>query len=45
MMNEKPLVPQGPQLIAPVSYRLVYASLALAYLGRRGEAIREPWRA
>lgn len=29
---EKPLVPQGPQLIAPASARLVFGSLALAYL-------------
>lgn len=30
--TEKPLVPQGPQLIAPASRRLVYGSLLLAYL-------------
>jgi rod shape-determining protein MreD len=29
---DKPLVPQGPQLIAPASRRLVYGSLALGYL-------------
>ncbi|TCJ12781.1 rod shape-determining protein MreD [Parasulfuritortus cantonensis] len=32
MNTEKPLVPQGPQLIAPASRRLVYGSLLLAYL-------------
>lgn len=32
MNTEKPLVPQGPQLIAPASRRLVYGSLALGYL-------------
>lgn len=32
MITEKPLVPQGPQLIAPASRRLVFGSLALAYL-------------
>lgn len=31
-MTDKPLVPQGPQLIAPVSHRLVLGSLILAYL-------------
>lgn len=30
--TDKPLVPQGPALIAPASRRLVYGSLALAYL-------------
>jgi rod shape-determining protein MreD len=29
---EKPLVPQGPQLLAPASARLVFGSLALGYL-------------
>lgn len=33
MTTDKPLVPQGPQLIAPASRRLVYGSLALGYLG------------
>lgn len=32
MTFDKPLVPQGPQLIAPVSRRLVYGSLVAAYL-------------
>jgi rod shape-determining protein MreD len=32
MNFNKPLVPQGPQLIAPASRRLVYGSLTLAYL-------------
>lgn len=32
MTADKPLVPQGPQLIAPVSRKLVYGTLALAYL-------------
>ncbi len=32
MMNDKPLVPQGPQLIAPASARRVFGSLTLAYL-------------
>ncbi len=32
MSLNKPLVPQGPQIIAPASYRLVYGSLALGYL-------------
>lgn len=32
LSSEKPLVPQGPQLIVPASRRLVYGSLALAYL-------------
>jgi rod shape-determining protein MreD len=32
MNTEKPLVPQGPQLIAPASRRLVFGSLVLAYL-------------
>lgn len=32
MNVDKPLVPQGPQIIAPASHRLVYGSLALAYL-------------
>lgn len=32
MNTEKPLVPQGPQLIAPASRRLVYGSLAMGYL-------------
>lgn len=35
---EKPLVPQGPQLIAPASRRLVFGSLLLGYLG-----ILLPW--
>jgi rod shape-determining protein MreD len=33
MKSEKPLVPQGPQLLAPPSARLVFGSLALAYVG------------
>lgn len=32
MNVEKPLVPQGPQLVAPASRRLVLGSLGLAYL-------------
>jgi len=32
MNTEKPLVPQGPQLIAPAAGRLVFGSLLLAYL-------------
>lgn len=32
MNTEQPLVPQGPQLIAPASARLVFGSLILAYL-------------
>ncbi|MFA5082962.1 MAG: rod shape-determining protein MreD [Hydrogenophilaceae bacterium] len=36
--TEKPLVPQGPQLIAPAPRRLVYASLVLGYL-----CILLPW--
>lgn len=32
MNTEKPLVPQGPQLIAPASRRLVYGSLLLGFL-------------
>lgn len=32
MNTEKPLVPQGPQLIAPATGRLVFGSLLLAYL-------------
>jgi rod shape-determining protein MreD len=31
-ITEKPLVPQGPLLLAPVSARMVAGSLALAYL-------------
>lgn len=38
MNPEKPLVPQGPQLLAPPTRRLVYASLALAFL-----AAQLPW--
>lgn len=32
MRTEKPLVPQGPQLVAPPSLRLVAASLCLGYV-------------
>jgi rod shape-determining protein MreD len=38
MNADKPLVPQGPELRAPVSGRLVLGSLALAYL-----ATQLPW--
>lgn len=32
MIAHRPLVPQGPQLVSPPSRRLVYGSLALAWL-------------
>lgn len=32
MSGERPLVPQGPELVAPASFRLVATSLALGYL-------------
>lgn len=38
MITDKPLVPQGPELRAPVSGRLVLGSLVLAYL-----ATQLPW--